>query len=180
MDRARRRTDRLVGTGWSFPLGVDGRGGIRMARGAQDVEEAIRLILGTARGERRMRPEFGCGIHDFVFAPMDADDLRHDPLSRDRGAGALGAAHRRERRARARPIRGRRLPAHRHRLHPARHQRRAQPRLSVLHHSQARLSMSDRARPVGADATSGVPAMTLPLPSSTTARSRTSWTSASA
>lgn len=63
--------DDFVGAGWSFPLSVDGRGGIRLSRGADDVEEAMRLILGTARGERRMRPEFGCGIHDFAFAPMD-------------------------------------------------------------------------------------------------------------
>jgi phage baseplate assembly protein W len=64
-------TDDFVGTGWGFPMGVDGRGSIRLARGAEDAEEAIRLILGTAPGERRMRPEFGCAIHDFVFAPMN-------------------------------------------------------------------------------------------------------------
>jgi phage baseplate assembly protein W len=63
--------DDIVGTGWGFPMGVDGRGSIRMARGAEDVEEAIRLILGTAPGERRMRPEFGCRIHDFIFAPLN-------------------------------------------------------------------------------------------------------------
>ena len=62
----------IVGTGWGFPLGVDARGGLRMAHGDEDVAEAIRLILGTAPGERRMRPEFGCGIHEFVFAPIDA------------------------------------------------------------------------------------------------------------
>ena len=32
----------------------------------------MRLILATAPGERPMRPEFGCGIHDYVFAPADA------------------------------------------------------------------------------------------------------------
>jgi phage baseplate assembly protein W len=31
------------------------------------VRQAIWIILGTARGERRMRPDFGCGIHDLVF-----------------------------------------------------------------------------------------------------------------
>lgn len=64
--------DDVLGAGWAFPVDVDGRGGIRLARGAEDVEQAIRLILGTVPGERRMRPEFGCGIHQFVFAPMDA------------------------------------------------------------------------------------------------------------
>ena len=36
-----------------------------------EIEQAIAIILGTAPGERPMRPEFGCGIHDFVFAPAD-------------------------------------------------------------------------------------------------------------
>lgn len=63
--------DDIVGVGFGFPMGVDVRGGLRMSRGDADIEEAIRLILGTARGERRMRPEFGCAIHEYVFAPMD-------------------------------------------------------------------------------------------------------------
>ena len=63
--------DDIIGVGFGFPMGVDARGGIRMARGENDIEEAIRLIIGTARGERRMRPEFGCAIHEYVFAPMD-------------------------------------------------------------------------------------------------------------
>jgi phage baseplate assembly protein W len=61
----------IIGTGWAFPLRVDGRGGIAMAKGETDIEQAIRLILGTAKGERRMRPTFGCAIHDLVFAPND-------------------------------------------------------------------------------------------------------------
>ncbi len=36
------------------------------------MEEAIAVIIGTARGERPMRPEFGCGIHDYVFETIDA------------------------------------------------------------------------------------------------------------
>jgi phage baseplate assembly protein W len=61
----------IIGTGWAFPLRVDGRGGIAMAKGDTDIEQAIRIILGTAKGERRMRPTFGCSIHDLVFAPND-------------------------------------------------------------------------------------------------------------
>ena len=63
--------DNILGAGWGFPINVDARGGIRLARGEEDVAESIRLILSTAKGERRMRPEFGCCIHEFVFAPMD-------------------------------------------------------------------------------------------------------------
>jgi uncharacterized protein len=61
----------LLGTGLSFPLSVDRRGGIALASGETDVDQAIEIILSTAPGERPMRPEFGCGIHDLVFAPSD-------------------------------------------------------------------------------------------------------------
>ena len=61
----------IIGTGWAFPLSANGRGGIAMSRGETDIEQAIRIILGTAKGERRMRPNFGCQIHDLVFAPND-------------------------------------------------------------------------------------------------------------
>lgn len=59
----------ILGTGWSFPLQVDSRGGIALSRGDGAIIESIRAILGTARGERRMRPNFGCDIHMLIFAP---------------------------------------------------------------------------------------------------------------
>ena len=37
-----------------------------------DIREAIGIIIATAPGERAMRPDFGCGIHDMVFAPMSS------------------------------------------------------------------------------------------------------------
>lgn len=61
----------FVGRGWSFPLRLDGSGSFALSTGEQDVDEAIRLILGTALGERPMRPEYGCGIHDLVFDTID-------------------------------------------------------------------------------------------------------------
>ena len=62
----------IIGSGLAFPLGVDARGGIALARGEDDIDQALRLILSTAPGERPMRPEFGCGVHDFVFDSIDA------------------------------------------------------------------------------------------------------------
>jgi len=62
----------ILGRGLAFPLKADDRGRLELARGEQDVEQAIRLILGTAPGERPMRPEFGCGVHDYVFEAVDA------------------------------------------------------------------------------------------------------------
>jgi phage baseplate assembly protein W len=62
----------IIGSGIAFPLRVDWRGALALARGEEDVQEAIEVILGTAPGERPMRPEFGCGIHDLVFDTIDA------------------------------------------------------------------------------------------------------------
>ena len=62
----------IMGMGWRFPIAVDGGGGIALAQHEQDIEESIRIILSTAKGERRMRPNFGCGIHDLVFHPNNA------------------------------------------------------------------------------------------------------------
>jgi phage baseplate assembly protein W len=62
----------FLGSGWAFPVGVDARGRIALARRERDVEEAIRMILLTPKGQRVMRPEFGCQIHDLIFAPNDA------------------------------------------------------------------------------------------------------------
>jgi phage baseplate assembly protein W len=62
----------FIGRGWNFPIGTDATGSIALASDDRDLEQAIRLILATAPGERPMRPEFGCGIHNYVFAPADA------------------------------------------------------------------------------------------------------------
>ena len=63
----------ILGSGIAFPLQVDRRGGIALSSDQTDVDQAIHLILSTAKGERPMRPEFGCRVHDYVFAPADAE-----------------------------------------------------------------------------------------------------------
>src|SRR5277367_2219509 len=62
----------FTGRGWAFPLRLDSGGSFVLSGGDQDIAEAIRLILGTAPGERPMRPEYGCGIHDLVFDAIDS------------------------------------------------------------------------------------------------------------
>lgn len=64
-----------LGSGWKFPLQVTPRGRVALARQEQRVEESIYQILSTAHGERVMLPEFGCGIHEVVFAPNSAGTL---------------------------------------------------------------------------------------------------------
>jgi phage baseplate assembly protein W len=59
----------FLGVGWKFPIRVNARGGLSFSRHEQDIEEAIWIILSTAKGERVMEPDFGCGMHDYVFAP---------------------------------------------------------------------------------------------------------------
>jgi len=66
-------TEQFIGRGWAFPLRVDATGGIALVSREQEIEEAIRLILGTSPGERPMRPEFGCRIHEYLFASADAE-----------------------------------------------------------------------------------------------------------
>jgi phage baseplate assembly protein W len=65
----------FLGTGWRAPVGTDHRGDIELSDREENIEENVRLILGTAQGERVMRPEFGCGIHDYVFATTDLTTL---------------------------------------------------------------------------------------------------------
>lgn len=62
----------FIGSGWAFPVRTDATGSIALVAGDREIEESIRLILGTAPGERPMRPEFGCRINEYVFAPADA------------------------------------------------------------------------------------------------------------
>lgn len=57
----------LPGGGWSFPVGTDHKGDIALSKGQLSIEDSIEIIISTAKGERVMRPEFGCDIHDHVF-----------------------------------------------------------------------------------------------------------------
>lgn len=62
----------FLGRGWQFPIRVNPRGGLSFSAAEQDIVEALWIILSTSPGERQMLPRFGCGIHDFVFAPNSA------------------------------------------------------------------------------------------------------------
>ena len=62
----------FIGRGWAFPIRTDANGGIALVSSDREIQEAIRVIVSTSPGERPMRPDFGCRIHDFVFAPADS------------------------------------------------------------------------------------------------------------
>lgn len=65
----------FVGRGIRWPLGVDQSGAIATSDGTDGISSALRMILGTARGERLMRPMFGCAIWDLLFEPINANTL---------------------------------------------------------------------------------------------------------
>lgn len=62
-------TNPITGRGWSFPPVLDERGTISLTNDTDEIEQAIHIILNTVPGQRVMRPEFGCRIHELVFAP---------------------------------------------------------------------------------------------------------------
>lgn len=67
----------FLGRGFKFPVQVDPVTG-RMMTSAyeEDIQEAIYIILMTRKGERVRNPEFGCGIHDYMFGTMDFTSLK--------------------------------------------------------------------------------------------------------
>lgn len=66
----------FLGTGFSFPVQADPLSGrIRMASEEEDIRQAVRIILMTGKGERVMRPDFGCRIYDYAFGTTDCTSL---------------------------------------------------------------------------------------------------------
>lgn len=68
-------TKEFLGRGWKFPVEVDEAGKIALSEYEDDIREAIRIILMTAKGERVMRPDFGAGLHEFVFTSMSVTTM---------------------------------------------------------------------------------------------------------
>ncbi len=64
--------DGFCGSGWRFPLGVGADGRVATCAGAVRVEQALRLIVGSALGEHPFRPGFGCALSDLLDEPADA------------------------------------------------------------------------------------------------------------
>lgn len=63
----------FLGRGWAMPVDLDPRTGlVASVAYEEDIRQSILIILETAPGERVMRPNFGCGIHDLVFAAVDS------------------------------------------------------------------------------------------------------------
>ena len=76
----------FLGVGWAFPVQNGPDGDVTMAAFENDIRQAIHIILGTRPGERVMRPEFGAGLHQLVFEPINMTTLT---LARHRVEEAL-------------------------------------------------------------------------------------------
>jgi uncharacterized protein len=61
----------FLGRGWKFPVEL-AAGGLAYEVEEAKIQESILIILGTARGERVMRPDFGSRLRELVFAPRNS------------------------------------------------------------------------------------------------------------
>ena len=67
----------FMGRGWARPVALDPRTGlVATAAFEEDIRQSIRIILETAPGERVMRPNFGCGIHELAFTGVDSTAIQ--------------------------------------------------------------------------------------------------------
>ncbi len=68
---------KFTGTGWSFPVEPTNQmGQISVSQDEKLIEQSIRMIIMTRKGERVMRPTFGCDIHDYTFETIDYTNLK--------------------------------------------------------------------------------------------------------
>jgi hypothetical protein len=76
-DRALDEQKAFLGRGWAWPVRLDPRTGlVESVAHEEDIRQSMRIILETSPGERAMRPNFGCGIHDLVFEAVDTTMLQ--------------------------------------------------------------------------------------------------------
>lgn len=76
-DATRNERKDFLGRGWAMPVAVDPRTGhVAVAEYEDDIRQSIFIILETVPGERVMRLNFGCGIHELVFTSLDSTTLQ--------------------------------------------------------------------------------------------------------
>lgn len=82
-----KKNDSFLGRGWAFPPAFNyDRGTTDLVEEENDIEQSIRIILGTIPGERVMRPAFGCSLRNFVF---ESNDPTHKTMLKDAVYDAL-------------------------------------------------------------------------------------------
>jgi phage baseplate assembly protein W len=66
----------FLGVGWAFPPCAENDGSTAIAKYEEDVQQAVRIIIGTDWGERVMRPDFGAGLKSFLFGPLSQTTIQ--------------------------------------------------------------------------------------------------------
>ena len=64
-----------IGAGLGFPIGINVQGSFQLSNETTNLEESIRIIMGTRLGERVYRPNFGSRLSEMVFEPMNTQTL---------------------------------------------------------------------------------------------------------
>ena len=66
----------FLGVGWAFPPQAAAPAGeVETVAYEDDIRQAIWIILGTAPGERVMRPRFGAGLRTLMFEPLNTTTM---------------------------------------------------------------------------------------------------------
>ena len=68
-------TSAFLGIGWAYPTTSSATGDVETAAYEEDIRQAVWIILGTARGERVMRPDFGAGLDRLAFEPINTTTM---------------------------------------------------------------------------------------------------------
>ena len=61
----------ILGKRIAFPLHLNDRNQLAMADGDTSIRQSIYLIVMTIPGERVLRADFGCRIHELIFDPVN-------------------------------------------------------------------------------------------------------------
>ena len=64
----------FLGIGVGHPFKPD-NGKLAWAEYQDSVKQSIQMILGTSKGERVARPDFGCDLNGLVFAPLAVETM---------------------------------------------------------------------------------------------------------
>ncbi|KGM28987.1 phage baseplate protein [Photorhabdus luminescens] len=72
----------IYGQGWAFPPQFSVKDNshpeiptdVKMAAGAENVRQSMKILFLTEPGERIMREDYGCGLNDYLFANIN-DEL---------------------------------------------------------------------------------------------------------
>ncbi len=64
----------FLGTGWSFPPEfILETGQVKMTEGEADIQASLKILLGTAMGERFLNPKYGLNLQSIVFDPISTN-----------------------------------------------------------------------------------------------------------